>query len=433
MSKKLLLQMLGLTLCLPAFSQQNPLAIKGAAIHTVSGGVIQNGVIIIQNGKFTKVGGSDTNIPSNATVVDASGKIIIPGIVDTHSHLGGPSGGDASAALNPDARALDAVDPTSDGFKKALAGGLTSINVMPGSGHLLSGQTIYIKMREANAIEDMLITTEKGVTGGMKMANGTNPIRSTPGAFPGTRGKSAAMDRALYTKAVEYKRKWDAAGKDTTKRPERDLQMEGMMEVLNGKRIVHFHSHRSYDILTALRLSKEFGFRLVLQHVTEGYKVADQIAAAKVPCSIINLDAPGGKAETMDLTWANGNILHRKGVLVAIHTDDGITDSRFLLRNAALMIREGLPEEEALKALTINGAKMMDISSKVGSIEAGKDADFVVLSGNPFSVYTKVLQTWVEGVKRFDLSDPKDKAFATGGYKVYDSERGELHHHEDGE
>jgi imidazolonepropionase-like amidohydrolase len=227
------------------------------------------------------------------------------------------------------------------------------------------------------------------------------------------------MDRDLFLKAIEYKKKIEKAGKDSSKMPERDLRMEAMVEVLEGKRVVHFHTHKAIDILTCLRLQKEFGFRLVLHHVTEGYKVAKEIADAKVPCSIINIDAPGGKAEAIDFWFGNGATLVKQGVLVAVHTDDPITDSRFLIRSAALSVREGMSKEDALKALTINGAKMLDLDKKVGSLEAGKDADFIILSGDPFSVYTRVLQTWVEGIKRFDLNNPADKAFATGGYQVY--------------
>lgn len=401
-----------------ASAQKSLVAVKGGLIYTVTGNPISNGVLIVQNGKILKVGDASTKIPSNAEIIDATGKVIMPGIVDTHSHLGGPEGGDNSAALNPDARVLDAVNPTSDGFKKALAGGLTTLSVMPGSGFLMSGQTIYIKMREGVTIEDLLIVNDKGVYGGMKMANGTNPMRGTAG-FPGTRSKEAAMDRDLFLKAVEYKKKIDKAGKDSSKMPERDLKMEAMVEVLEGKRIVHFHTHKSIDILTCLRLQKEFGFRLVLHHVTEGYKVAKEIAAAKVPCSIINIDAPGGKAEAIDFWMGNGATLVKQGVMVAVHTDDPITDSRFLIRSAALSVREGMSKEDALKALTINGAKILDLDKKVGSLEVGKDADFIILSGDPFSVYTKVLQTWVEGIKRFDLNNPADKAFATGGFQVY--------------
>ena len=408
------------------FAQQNPIAFKGALIYTATGAPIQNGVLVVQNGKILSIGNASTTIPSNAEVIDMTGKVMMPGIVDTHSHLGGPAGGDNSASLNPDTRALDAVNPTSDGFKKALSGGITTINLMPGSGFLMSGQTIYVKMRPAVTIEDLLITNEKGVYGGLKMANGTNPVKPLPN-FSGNRSKSAAMDRDLFMKAVEYKKKITRAGKDSSKLPDRDLKMEPLVEVLDGKRIVHFHTHKANDILTALRISKEFGFRVVLHHVTEGYKVAEQIAAAKVPCSIINVDAPGGKEEAINLWPGNGTTLEKAGVLTAIHTDDGITDSRLLLRSAAMSIREGMSHDYAIKALTINGARILDLDKQVGSLETGKDADFIILSGDPFSVYTRVLQTWVEGMKRFDLSNSADKAFAVGGLGVYSPDRGELH------
>jgi len=412
-------------------AQEKPIAFKGALIYTAAGEPVAGGVLIVQNGKILSIGGATTNIPANASLVDVTGKVIMPGLVDSHSHLGGPEGGDASAALNPDARAMDAVNPTSDGFKKALAGGITTINIMPGSGHLMSGQTIYVKMREGKVIEDLLLTNEKGLYGGLKMANGTNPIRTTAGVFPGTRAKSAAMARELFTKAVEYKKKIEKAGKDSSKLPERDLRMEPLVEVLQGKRVVHFHTHKANDILTAIRIGKEFGFKPVLHHVSEGWKVAGEIAAAGLSCSIITIDAPGGKMEAMDLSLQTGAILEKAGVLVGFHTDDGITDSRLFIRSAALMVREGMSRTKAVEALTIAGAKMLDLSSRVGSIEKGKDADFIILSGDPFSVYTKLEQTWVEGQKRWDIANPADKAFLLGGYGVYSNDRGEFHHHGD--
>jgi len=402
-------------------AQDKPIAVKGATIYTVTGSTIEKGILIVQNGKIIAVGDASTSIPSDAQVIDATGKVVMPGIVDTHSHIGGPAGGDNSNALNPEVRVLDAVNPESNDFKKALSGGVTTVNIMPGSGHLMSGQTIYVKLREANTIEGLLEVNEKGIYGGMKMANGTNSMRGT-GGFPGTRSKSAAMDRELFLKAVEYKKKVDSAKGVASKMPERDLRMEAMMEVLEGKRVVHFHTHKMNDILTVLRLQKEFGFRVVLHHVSEGWKVADEIAKAGVPCSIINIDAPGGKLEAMQCSPKTGGILEKAGVLVAIHTDDPITDSRFLIRSASLSVREGMSRQKALEALTISGAKMLDLSSKVGSLEKGKDADFVILSGDPFSVYTHVEQTWVEGKKRFDRAIPSDRLFAVGGYKVYTPE-----------
>ena len=411
-------------------AQEKPIAFKGALIHTVAGTSIENGVLVVHKGKILSVGNEGTSVPPNAIVVDATGKVIMPGLVDTHSHLGGPAGGDASAALNPETRALDAVNPTSDGFNKALAGGITTINVMPGSGHLMSGQTLYIKMREGNTIDDLLIYNEKGVYGGMKMANGTNPMRSTPGSFPGTRSKSAAMMRELFIKAQEYKNKIDKAGGDNSKMPVRDLSMEPLVEILTGKRIVHFHTHKAYDVLTAIRIGQEFGFKPVLHHVSEAAAVANEIAAAGLKASIIHLDSHGGKMEAMGIRIENGAALEKAGVDVAIHTDDGITDSRLFIRSAAMMVRGGMSKNKAIEALTLAGARMLDLSSQLGSLEKGKDADFIVLSGDPFSVFTKVEQTWVEGNKRYDISNPSDKAFLSGGYDVYSPIRAELHHHE---
>ena len=304
---------------------------------------------------------------------------------------------------------------------------------MPGSGHLMSGQTIYVKMREGRVIEDILITNEKGVYGGLKMANGTNPMRTTPGVFPGTRAKSAAMVRELFVKAQEYKKKVDKAGNDSSKMPERDLGMETLVEVLNGKRVVHWHTHKANDILTAIRIGKEFGFKPVLHHVSEGWKVADEIAAAGLMASIIAIDAPGGKVEAMGLSLNTGAALEKAGVVVGLHTDDGITDSRFLIRSAALMMRGGMSKEKTLESLTLAGAKMLDLGTRVGSLQKGKDADFIILNGDPFSIYTHVEQTWVEGIKRWDISRPADKAFLVGGYDVYSPIRGEFHHHEDEE
>ena len=165
-----------------------------------------------------------------------------------------------------------------------------------------------------------------------------------------------------------------------------------------------------------LRLAQEFDFRVVLHHVSEAWKVADEIAAAGAPCSVILVDSPGGKLEASDVSFRTGGVLERAGVNVAFHTDDWITDSRLFLRMAALAVRAGMSREGALRALTLAGAEMMDMGDRTGSLEAGKDADIVVLDGDPFSVYTKVLETWVEGERRFDRTDAKDRLYAEGGY-----------------
>lgn len=289
---------------------------------------------------------------------------------------------------------------------------------MPGSGHLDSGQTLYLKLRDdAVKIDDLLIFDKDGkYAGGIKFANGTNSIRAGGGSFPGTRAKSAALVRDQFIKAQEYRDKIKKAGNDISKLPARDLAMEALIEVLDGKRVVHFHTHRHDDILTALRLQKEFGFRIVLQHVSEAWKVANEIAAAKAPSSIILIDSPGGKLEALDISMTNGGALEKAGALVGFHTDDSITDSRWFLRSAGLAVRAGMSREKALYGMTMANAIMLDLQSRVGSLEAGKDGDFIVLSGDPLSVYTHVLQTWVEGRKVFDRSDPKDYLIAVGGF-----------------
>jgi len=192
--------------------------------------------------------------------------------------------------------------------------------------------------------------------------------------------------------------------------------MEALVEVLDGQRTVHFHTHRHDDILTVLRLQKEFGFKVVLQHVSEAWKVAGEIAKANVPASIILIDSPGGKLETLEVAYTNGAALEKAGAAVGFHTDDYITDSRLFLRSAGLAVRAGMSRDKALYGMTMAGAKMLDLDSRIGSLEIGKDADFIVLSGDPLSVYTHITQTWVEGNKVFDRSDAKDYLTAVGGY-----------------
>jgi imidazolonepropionase-like amidohydrolase len=402
-----------------AGAQERPRAFTGATVVTVAGPAITDGVLVVHRGKIVAVGPrARVSIPRDAEVVDVRGKFIMPGLVDTHSHVGGGSGADGSAPIQPDARILDSINVLDSGLMRARAGGITTVNVMPGSGHLLSGQTLYLKLRDGKVIDDLLIRDAKGqVAWGIKMANGTNSLRpGSTGPFPGTRAKSAALTREQLTRAQDYREKVRRAGGDAAKLPPRDLAMEALVEALEGRRIVHFHTHRHDDILTALRLSKEFGFRVVLQHVSEAWKVADEIAAAKAPASIILIDAPGGKLETMDVSFTNGAALEKAGALVGFHTDDYITDSRLFLRSAGLAVRAGMSRERALLGMTLAGAEMLDLKARVGSLEAGKDADFILLSGDPLSVYTKVLETWVEGVRVFDLSDPKHRLYAVGGY-----------------
>ena len=384
--------------------------------------------MVIQDGTIQSLGSiNETSIPDDAETIDVTGKVLMPGLVDPHSHVGEGDGGDRSSALHPDVRILDTINPQSDTFLKALAGGITTVNVMPGSGHLISGQTVYLKLRRVNTVEEMLVyvDSDNDIYGGLKFANGTNPLRQPP--FPGTRAKSAAMVRSLFVRAQEYQEKADLAEKEGSSKPSRDLGLEALVEVLEGKRIVHNHTHRHDDILTAIRLADEFGYRMVLHHVTDAWKVADEIAASGYPTSIIYIDSPGGKMEAVNLLPKSAPILEEAGVDFGFHTDDGVTDSRLFLRSPAFGIREGMSRQKALESITIANARQMDLDDRLGSLETGKDADFIILSGDPFSVYTRILQTWIEGEKIWDYNDPDDRKFSTGGYNIFNGE-GYGHH-----
>jgi len=426
-----LLAALAVFLPAPGGAQEGAIAFTGARILPISGPEIPNGVLVVQGGRIVAVGRMGAvRVPAGAEVRDARGKVVMPGLVDTHSHIGDGDGGDRSAPIQGDVRILDAIDAEGPSIRRARSGGITTVNVMPGSGHLMSGQTAYLKLRSGHTVQDLLYCHDPltEICGGLKMANGTNPRGAPP--WPGTRAKAAALVRDKFVKAVEYRRKLELAQTDSTKRPDRDLEMEVLVQVLEGKRVVHHHTHRYDDILTVLRLKQEFGFRLVLHHVSEGWKVAREIAAAGVPASIILIDSPGGKLEAMDLRLETGAVIDSAGVLVAYHTDDGITDSRLLLRSAALGVRAGMSPQRALEAVTIAGAKMLDLADRVGTLEPGKDADFLLLSGDPFSVYTHVDETWVEGQRVFDRANTEDRKFATGAFRLMPSETG---HHDDDE
>jgi imidazolonepropionase-like amidohydrolase len=402
--------------------------LRNATIHTAaSDEPIKGGYMVVKGGKVAAVVGPGIALPDlkePAEVIDLNGATIIPGLVDTHSHIGvtgRPRMGansdlsEMSGPVQPAVRALDSFNPDDDGIRMATAGGVTTANVMPGSGNVIGGQTIYLKLR-GHSVEEMRITGRAGdkeILGGLKMANGENPkgYGKNKQQAPFTRMKIAALQRETFQKAKEYKAKKDAGTK-----VDRDIALEPLVEVLEGKRTVHFHCHRADDLLTAIRISEEFGFEIVLQHATEGYRVADVLAKKKISVSLTLVDSPGGKAETMGLLEENAAILEKAGVAVTINTDDSITESRFFLRTGAIAVRGGMTESAALKAITITAAKLLHLDHRLGSLEKGKDADFVVLSGPPFSVYTRVMQTWIDGKKVFDLVT--DRAYQQGGFAL---------------
>jgi imidazolonepropionase-like amidohydrolase len=408
---------------------------RGARILTAAGAVFDPGTLVVSEGRITDIGpAAAVAVPKGARVENVSGKVIIPGLVDSHSHLGvysrpavaaNSDGNEMTGPVQGIVRALDSLNPFDPGIRMANAGGVTAANIMPGSGNVIGGQTIYVKLRGYSP-EQMWIASAD-VLGGLKMANGENPKRSygSKGKAPGTRMKVAALQRSEFLNAKNYMAKWDqyrkklATGEKATT-PDVDISLEPLVEVLQRKRTVHFHTHRADDILTVLRLKDEFGFELVIQHGTESYKVIDAIARHNVPVSMTLPDSPGGKAEVVDLSEQCGAELFRAGIKVMVNTDDPVTESRFLLRTASITVRGGLPPEEALKAVTINPARALHLDHQIGSLEKGKDADFAVLSGEPFSVYTRVLETYIDGKRVFRLADEKDRLYQMGGFAFGD-------------
>lgn len=435
---------MGTALSLPAAWAQDVTAYTGAKIYPVEGDPIETGVLLVEDGRIAAVGPADAvEIPDGAASVDLSGMVIIPGLVDTHSHVGiSTRGGDGdtnegSGPVQPQLRAIDAINPADPGIRMAVTGGITTANIMPGSGNVIGGQTAYVKYR-GDTVEEMLID---GTVGGLKMANGENPKGyGRRGRAPTTRMGVAALARQAYLEAQAYgeKKEKDASekGEETSfiervfggddRKPTKatppsvDLGKEALLEAMRGERIVHHHTHRADDILTVVRLSEEFGFPVVIQHGSEAWKVADVLAEKDIPVSFIMIDAPGGKHEAVNLLLKGAGILEKAGAKVALHTDDPIIGSRFFLRTGALAIREGMSEEGALRALTINGAEMLGLEERVGSLEPGKDADFVVLSGEPFALRTKVLHTFIEGEEVYRRSDPMQRLYATGGFFAAD-------------
>ncbi len=444
--------MLAWTLTLATTVAAAPVAYVGATIHPVDGPAIENGVLVVKDGLVVAAG--EAEVPSNATTVDLSGKHVIPGLVDLHSHIGGGSLHESLGVVQAGVSAVDAIDPSHISLARARSGGITTVNVMPGSGKLLGGQTAYLSLRHGTVIDDLVLCRDpetglwspasafdaaspaapparhRLVCGGVKMANGTNPQGS--GGDPRTRMGSAYLQRKALLDGLARKKKLDALADydatgwwhrlwhDRPDAPDADLAGDVMVQVVSGERTVHFHSHRADDMVTALRLREEVGeqLQLVLHHGSEGFKVAEQVAAAGVPVAINVLDTPGGKEETLERRLDNPALLHEAGVTIALITDDPVQDSRLLLRSAGLAMRGGLSEDVALRSLTLTPAELMGMADQLGSLTPGKRADFVVLSGPPLSVWSLVEQTYVEGEVVFDRAldlEVQDGGDAVGG------------------
>ena len=405
-------------------------AFVGATVHPVDQPPIPDGILIVRDDEITAVGPrAGVSVPDGAIVHQLDGLHVIPGLIDLHSHVGGGRLHEALGVTMPAVAAVDAIDPTHPSIQRAQAGGITTANIMPGSGKLMGGQTAYVALKDTAIVDEMLLCAgpargvpadapvrRSRICGGVKMAAGTNP--QGDGKDPRSRMGAAFLQREALASGEKRLAAWTAwEARNPKKRDPMEPKLEGdaMADIVSGARTVHLHAHRADDIITGLRLREEFGISLVLQHGSEGFKVAEAIAEAGVPVAINVLDTPGGKEETLERRLDNPALLHAAGVEVALITDDPVQDSRLLLRTGGLAARGGLPEDIALRALTLTPAGIMGLGKQTGSLTPGKEADLVVLSGPPLSAWTLVQETWVDGVQVFDRGDPTQRRFATGG------------------
>jgi imidazolonepropionase-like amidohydrolase len=379
--------------------------LRDATIHTVTKGTFK-GSILIRDGKIAEVGPA-VQAPAGATVVDVSGKHIIPGIIDCHSHSAIESINEGSMSVSSMVGVADNLDPESIALFRALAGGVTTANILHGSANAIGGLNVVVKMRWGKDAEGLLF---EGAPPGIKLALGENPKRqgSTPvQRYPATRMGVEDVIREAFTEARAYQKAWKdyEAAKARGERvipPRRDLKLEPLVEVLEGKRMVHAHCYRADEILMLLRLAEELGFKIqTLQHVLEGYKVADEIAAHGAGASTFS-DWWAYKVEAYDAIPYNAAIMQKRGVLVSLNSDSDELMRRLNTEAGKMLKYGGLSKDEALAMVTYNPAKQLGIDHRVGSIEVGKDADLVVYDKEPLSVYARVQQVYIDGQLYFD-------------------------------
>lgn len=386
--------------------------IKNATILTASHGTIQNGSILVRDGKIAAVGANVTSKDPNALIIDATGKYVTPGIIDCHSHTAiEGSVNEGTLSVTSMVRIQDVIDPYAVNVYRELAGGLVTCNVLHGSANSIGGQNAVVKLKKGKPVDEWFI---KDAMPGIKFALGENPKRSNnvPGInvarrYPGTRMGVEETIRGAFIKAKDYMREWQEyeakkASDPTAIPPRRDLQLDALVEILQGKRYVHAHSYRDDEILMLLMLGDELGFHVqTLQHVLEGYKVAKEIAAHKTGGSTF-ADWWAYKLEAYDAIPYNAALMTQKGVISSINSDDDEHARRLYLEAAKTMKYGGMTEEQALRMVTLNSAIQLGIDKRTGSIDVGKDADFAIFSAHPFSVYTMVEMTIIEGEVYFD-------------------------------
>mgnify|MGYP005849909823 CR=1 FL=1 len=376
-------------------------ALVNGRIYTMTGDIWEKGAILWQNGKILAVG-PDVAIPSDARVVDARGKTVLPGFIDAHTHIGileeiyafeGDDLNEMTEPVTPELRALDAVNPYDLAFQDAVQGGVTTVMTGPGSANVIGGTSLVLKTH-GKTLEEMVLVPQAG----LKVAFGENPKRvySEQKKMPSTRMAIAALLRQTLTDGQDYLAKKAKAQKENDVF-ERDLGMENVSLVLRKKMPLRAHAHRADDIMTAIRIAEEFGVEIVIEHGTEAHKIAEEIVKRRIPVVVGPSFANRAKVELAEITWQTAAVLHKAGGLVAITTDHSVTPIQYLPLCAALAVKYGMPEEEALKAITINPAKILKLDERIGSLEIGKDADLVVMSGDPLDWRTRVEAVFING------------------------------------
>jgi imidazolonepropionase-like amidohydrolase len=397
-----------------------PTLIRGGTVMTAAGEIIPNGEVLVVDGKIAAVG-ARVDAPADVTVIDATGKYVTPGIIDTHSHLGvypSPSvsalsnGNEATDPTTPEVWAEHSVWPQDPGFSRALAGGITTLQILPGSANLIGGRSVVLKNVPARSVYAMKYP---GAPYGMKMACGENPKRVYGNrGGPSTLMGNVAGYREAFIEAQEYKKRWDEweeNGSDPSKRPSRDLGLETLKGVLEGEILVHNHCYTADEMLTQIQVFDEFGITpRSFHHGVEAYKIADVLAEEEIASSIW-ADWWGFKMEALDATNANLALVDEAGAIAIVHSDDegGIQRLNQEAAKGVLAGREAgveITANEALRWITANPAWALGIQDEVGTLEKGKNADVVIWSGEPFSVYSKAEKVFVDGALMYDRDNP---------------------------
>ena len=389
------------------------LAFTAEKIYTVDqAGLLKNGIMLVENDKIVAIG-QNIDVPSDYTLVDFGSNNIMPGMVEAHSHLiahdwnhaedsyeSGGSGGGLGRACVPAADYYYHFDPKHRHLDDALAGGVTTANILPGSGKIITGTGFVAKMHgKTRTREDLVIVRNSGV----KMALGENPKRAigSTGAIPKTRMGSAAVLRNALFKAQEYMEKKEKAaqeGKDF----KINMELEPLIPLLKREVPCRVHAHRSDDMMTAMRIGDEFNIIVILEHTTSGHLIAEEIAKRKIMCTLGPTMGSRSKQEVHAKGYNTAKVLEDAGITFALTTDASVLAIELLRLAGSLAWREGLSEEGTFKSVTINGAKLIGLEDRLGSLAVGKDADFAVYDGHPLSLRSSVLETWVNGVKAWD-------------------------------